>query len=166
MRDVIRTMRASDYDAVLRLNEESVQVLSPMSAHHLAELHANSALHMIFGARERVSAFLLAFREHAFYDSVNYLWFAQRFKRFLYIDRVVVSAASRGQGIGTALYRHAFAHAADSAVPLMACEFDLEPPNPASQRFHLMFGFHEVGRQVVGSGKKTVSLQVANVSNL
>jgi uncharacterized protein len=38
-------------------------------------------------------------------------------------------------------------------------EFDTDPPNEASRRFHARFGFVEVGAQRVAGGKKTVSLQ-------
>jgi predicted GNAT superfamily acetyltransferase len=49
-------------------------------------------------------------------------------------------------------------------IPVVACEFDVQPPNPASERFHAKFGFIEVGRQSVAGGKKTVSLQTAAAS--
>jgi predicted GNAT superfamily acetyltransferase len=106
---------------------------------------------------------LLAFREGADYDSVNYRWFAERYERFLYIDRVVVSGRARAGGLGGALYRHVFTQAAQAGVPLLTCEFDLDPPNPASERFHRKFGFHEVGRQALYGGAKLVSLQVAMI---
>ncbi len=40
----------------------------------------------------------------ASYDSVNYRWFAERYERFLYVDRVVVAAAQHGRGFGLAQY--------------------------------------------------------------
>jgi len=48
-------------------------------------------------------------------------------------------------------------------VPVVTCEYDVDPPNPGSERFHTRFGFREVGRQVVAGGKKSVSLQAAIV---
>jgi predicted GNAT superfamily acetyltransferase len=48
-------------------------------------------------------------------------------------------------------------------LPWVTCEYDIEPPNPASERFHRGFGFTEVGRQSVAGGKKQVSLQAAPV---
>jgi predicted GNAT superfamily acetyltransferase len=44
-------------------------------------------------------------------------------------------------------------------VTRVTCEFDIEPPNPASARFHGRFGFREVGRQNVAYAAKAVSLQ-------
>jgi len=51
-----------------------------------------------------VDAFLLAFDHTAQYDSPNYLWFSQRFPRFVYIDRVAVVPAMRGRGYARLLY--------------------------------------------------------------
>jgi hypothetical protein len=50
----------------------------------------DSLVEQSFYAREigTVDAFLLAFDHTAQYDSPNYLWFSQRFPRFVYIDRV------------------------------------------------------------------------------
>jgi predicted GNAT superfamily acetyltransferase len=41
----------------------------------------------------------------------------------------------------------------------VTCEFDTDPPNEASRRFHERLGFHEVGVQRVGDSRKAVSLQ-------
>jgi predicted GNAT superfamily acetyltransferase len=106
-------------------------------------------------------AFLLAFCEGADYDSPNYLWFAQRYPRFLYVDRIVVATSQQGRGLGALLYRDLFAFARRHEVGTVACEFDVEPPNEASRRFHAGFGFDEVGTQWVAGGRKQVSLQVA-----
>jgi predicted GNAT superfamily acetyltransferase len=148
---------------VLALNDESVRFLSPLSSERLVHLHRQAAIHRVIEAEGNVIAFLLAFREGAHYDIVNYQWFASRYARFLYIDRLVVSRRLRAKGAGTALYQHAFAHAAAAGVPFVTCEFDIEPPNPLSERFHAKFGFQEVGRQPVANGKKVVSLQAAQV---
>jgi predicted GNAT superfamily acetyltransferase len=113
-----------------------------------------------------VAGFLLARREGAVHDSQNYRWFAARYARFLYVDRVVVSDAARGRGLGTLLYRDMFEFAAACDVGIVTCEFDVDPPNPVSAQFHARFGFGEVGRQWVGDGKKQVSLQVAAVCGL
>jgi predicted GNAT superfamily acetyltransferase len=159
----LRPAAPEDFPAILALNEQSVKFLSPLSAGRLEQLHGEVALHCVVEQRGAVVAFLLAFREGAAYDSVNYAWFAGRYPRFLYIDRVVVAAEARAAGVGSRLYRHAFRHAAQAGVPILACEFDIRPPNPVSARFHAGFGFREVGRQSLAGGDKTVSLQTANV---
>lgn len=159
----IRDARAADFDAILALNEASVSLLSPLSTQRLADLHSKAALHRVAERNGEAIGFLLAFREGADYDSPNYRWFAERYPLFLYVDRVVVAGTARGQGVGTLLYRDMFEFAAASAVGLVTCEFDIDPPNPASERFHAGFGFREAGRQWVADGTKQVSLQVAPV---
>jgi hypothetical protein len=159
----VRPAGDADFDAVLALNEESVAFLSPLSRAGLVALHREAALHQVIEQDGLVTALLIALREGARYDSPNYRWFAARYERFLYVDRVVVSGRARGTGAGTMLYRGLFDFAAASSVGLVTCEFDVEPPNPASERFHAKFGFREVGRQYVANGKKLVSLQAAPV---
>ena len=156
-----RPATPDDFAAILALNEESVHFLSPLSRERLELLHRSAELHEVVEIEGEVIAFVLALREGASYDSVNYRWFAQRFEPFLYVDRVVVSNAHRSAGAGRLLYEKVFAHAAATGVPRVTCEYDLSPPNPASERFHASFGFAEVGRQLVAGGKKMVSLQAA-----
>ena len=158
---LIRDAAAADFPAVLALNAESERFLSPMDAPRLEKLHRLARYHRVVEIDSVIAAFLLAFREGAAYDSPNYRWFAERYASFVYIDRVVVSAAERGKGLGVALYRDVFAFARRAGIGPVTCEFDVEPPNEASRRFHARFGFREVGRQWA-YGKKQVSLQEAD----
>lgn len=159
----LRTAVAADFNAILALNEESVTALSPMTVERLTALHARAVLCQVVEDDGAVIAFLLGLRESADYDSPNFRWFVARYQRFLYVDRIVVSSNARRRGAGTLLYRDLFDFAAASSVDLVACEFDLDPPNLRSQRFHSRFGFTEVGRQRVAGGRKQVSLQAARV---
>lgn len=158
---MIRDAQPTDFDAILRLNAGSEHFLSPLDTARLTRLHGAAALHWVVEEAGVAQAFLLALREGADYDSVNYRWFSARYARFLYIDRVVVAPQLRGKGWGGRLYTDLFVHARLAGIGDVTCEFDLEPPNPASQRFHQTFGFAEVGRQRVGAAHKLVSLQRA-----
>lgn len=155
----IRDAVAADFPQVLRLNAESEHYLSPLTPERLEWLHARAGCHRVIGHDSDIAAFLLAFREHTDYDSPNYRWFDTRFDQFLYVDRVVVAAAHQGRGLGRRLYADLFALARRSGVARVTCEFDIEPPNEVSRRFHAGFGFTEVGRQRVGASGKLVSLQ-------
>ncbi len=161
----LRDATADDFPAVLALNETFVEVLSPLTSERLARLHDAAASHRVAVDDDgAVRAFLLAFREGAAYDSPNYAWFAHRHPRFLYVDRVVVAADTQAGGLGTRLYGDLFARAARDAVPVITCEYYLEPRNDVSARFHARFGFREVGRQRVGDGAKLVSLQAVPIA--
>ena len=159
-RAVIRDARPADFPAIAALNAQSEQYLSPMSATRLMQLHAWAACHRAVEIEEEVVAFLLAFREGAGYDSPNYRWFKERYASFVYIDRVVVAAAHRGKGLAAALYEDVFAFARQSGVGTVTCEFDIDPPNETSRRFHTRFGFREVGTHSYNN--KRVSLQATS----
>ena len=161
---ILRDGTADDAPAVLALNHAFVSVLSPLDDGRLAHLVAQATLYRVAEEQGRVLAFLLAMGEGADYDSPNYRWFAARYPRFLYIDRIVVAAEAQGLGLGAALYRGAFDHAASLGVARVTCEFDVVPPNRASAAFHHRLGFREVGRQALGVGK-VVSLQTFELAD-
>ena len=156
---MIRDATASDFPAILALNAESVHFLSPLDEARLQSLQTQAAYHRVVEIDGEVAAFLLVLREGADYDSPNYLWFAQRYPQFLYVDRIVVDARRQGQGLAARLYDNLLEFAKTSGIAQLTCEFDLDPPNPASAKFHARYGFREVGKQWLGGGKKQVSLQ-------
>ncbi|MGY4515449.1 GNAT family N-acetyltransferase [Lysobacter sp. HA18] len=162
-RILLRDPTPDDRPTLLALNEASVAVLSPMDASRLDALLTQSAMCRVVEHEGVVRAFVLTFRERAAYDSVNYRWFDARYPRFLYVDRVVVDSRLRGAGFGQRLYADVFDRARCDDVPYVTCEFDIEPPNPASERFHARQGFVEVGRQTLPGGKQ-VSLRAADVA--
>ena len=163
---VIRDANPDDFAAVLLLNAESEHYLSPLTPARLAHLHRQARYHRVVTVDAQIVAFLLGFGPGADYDSVNYQWFAQRYERFLYVDRVVVSAARQGERLGGALYTDLIASAKRSGTATITCEFDVVPPNERSRRFHARFGFREVGSQWVAGGKKQVSLQVLDLAQV
>ena len=159
----LRDAAPADFPRLLELNLESEHFLSPLPRARLENLHAEAAYHRVLETDQKIAAFLLAFREGCSYDSPNYRWFAEKYDRFLYIDRVVVSADQQGKGLGKLLYMDLFAFAGRKEAVRVCCEFDVEPPNEPSRLFHQRFGFREVGTQRVAAGKKEVSLQVASL---
>ncbi|MDI9238200.1 GNAT family N-acetyltransferase [Lysobacter sp. LF1] len=158
----IRDAQDTDHPRILALNLESEEMLSPVDAARLRQLDTMAAYHRVVCEGDEVVAFLLAFREGVDYDSPNYRWFAARYPRFLYVDRVVVASSHQGRKLGPRLYRDLFDFARAQAVEAVTCEFYTVPPNEASRRFHAGFGFREVGTQWVADGRKQVSLQVAS----
>jgi len=162
---LIRDATPDDFPAILALNAESVHRLSPLDTARLRHLHAQAACHRVIEVHGRLAAFLLALREGADYASPNYRWFAARYRVFVYIDRVVVDAASRGLGLGLQLYDDVIAFAARAGVARLVCEFDVDPPNPASANFHRRCGFREVGTHRVDDARKQVSLQLRDIES-
>ncbi len=159
---MVRDACLADFPEVLALNQTWVAVLSPLDAPRLAQLHAQAALHRVIEQDGKIVAFLLGFREGADYDGANFQWFVERYRRFLYVDRIVVAGSTQTHGFGNLLYRDAIALASRELVPCITCEIDIDPPNPVSQRFHARLGFREVGRRRLDGGK-TVSMQVLQI---
>jgi predicted GNAT superfamily acetyltransferase len=160
----LRDAVAADFPRILALNDAEAAQTSAMDLARLQALAALASHHRVAVVDGAVAAFLLAMDAGAAYANENFGWFAARLPRFVYVDRIVVDAAFAGRGIGGALYRDLFARARARGIPTVACEYNLEPPNPASRAFHDRFGFREAGRQRVAGGSKLVSLQVADLS--
>lgn len=161
----IRIAIEADFEAILRLNDAEERQTSRMDLERLRSLVRMSACCKVFTLDGEAVAFLIALRDGAPYRNDNYQWFASRFPSFLYVDRVVVDSRFAGRGIGSRLYQDLFAFARDSGVGTLVCEYNIDPPNPASRAFHDKFGFEEIGTQWVANGTKQVSLQAARIDD-
>ena len=89
------------FESLLALNNDHAEELSYKTPQGFRDLLA-AASHV--RAEPAGLALLVAFHEDCTYDSPNFLWFRDRFERFHYIDRVVVSEAARGRGLARKLY--------------------------------------------------------------
>ncbi|MCW8806942.1 MAG: GNAT family N-acetyltransferase [Rhodanobacter sp.] len=159
----IRDITEADFERILALNDAEVQQTSAMDRERLRLLVGLSSQSKVAIVDGEVAAFLLAMRDGAPYENDNYRWFAARFARFLYVDRIVVDSRFAGRKIGSLLYSSLFEHAQLQGIQTITCEYNLEPPNPASRAFHDRFGFRELGTQWVAGGTKKVSLQAAEI---
>lgn len=157
---LIRDANSGDFTRIVELNDAEASQTSAMDMDQLSELHRLSCYHRLLISNERVAAFLLVIRSGMPYENDNYGWFASRYQRFLYIDRIVVAKSHAGQHFGSRLYQDLFTYAREAGLAPICCEYNIEPSNHASGRFHARFGFSEVGQQYVANGKKLVSLQV------
>jgi predicted GNAT superfamily acetyltransferase len=160
---VIRDAHASDFQDICSLNLAEVQHTSPMDATRLAALAKLGCYHKVACVNGGICAFLLAMCSGAPYENENFAWFAQKYSRFIYIDRVVVSSEYRGLRIGSLLYEDLFGHARSLGIHVVTCEYNIVPPNESSRRFHDKMGFKEQGTQWVANGTKRVSLQSAEI---
>ncbi len=149
----IEPIGAADLAAVLALNNQHAAELSWLEPDRLSKLIGEA-----FHARRigSVEAFLLTFDQDAVYDSPNFLWFRERYPRFVYVDRVAVAASARGRGHARRLYEELFARARAAGHSLVTCEVNADPPNPVSDAFHAALGFAEVGAAAIHGGAKSV----------
>jgi len=146
---------ALDSDPALR---EGLLALNNRSAVETSFLDPARFEHMVAGAFAALHvpdarALLLTFDQSADYDSPNFLWFRERFARFVYVDRIVVDASARGAGLARKLYEQLFDLARAAGHDLIACEVNSQPPNPGSDAFHAAMGFVEAGSASPAPGK-------------
>jgi predicted GNAT superfamily acetyltransferase len=146
-----RTLTPADRPDLLALNHESVAQLSELDEPRLGWLL--SLAHTSLGVEHdgRLAAFALAIAPGTGYDSENYRWFARRFERFLYLDRIVVAPELRRRGLASGLYDAV----EQAATPFerMVCEVNVRPPNEPSLAFHRSRGYVELGRLAHGEDK-------------
>jgi uncharacterized protein len=141
-------------EATLSLNNAHAKETSLLDESSLGVM-----LRLAFYARgldRGATALLLALDHNAPYDNPNFNWFKQHFDAFVYIDRIVVADCARGRGIARRLYLDLFAAAERSGHPRVVCEVNMDPPNPASDAFHAVMGFVEIGQATIHDGLKTV----------
>lgn len=152
-----------DLDIVGILNEAEVPHVNSIDADGFFWFLGRADYFRVARDGDAIMGFLIGFLPGRPYDSLNYRWFSDRYPSFLYVDRIVVSPAARGRGVGRALYRD-FTLFATGRVDHLTCEVNLRPPNDGSLRFHRSFGFVEVGRQETEGGSKEVSLMAMNLT--
>lgn len=156
----IRLPRSQDLPTLCALNHEDVLQLSPLTLAELERLVAMTAYFRVAEADGRVGGFLLAMAPDAPYESLNFRYFCERYERFFYIDRVVISRHLRRLGLASALYADLERQAKSAGALLLACEVNLRPPNEPSLIFHERRGFGEVGTADRERGTKRVSLRI------
>lgn len=147
---ILLDSRIEPSPALLALNNAHAAELSFLSPERFAELIGEAFVACRVGQDD---ALLLTFDQGADYDSPNFLWFRDRLKRFVYVDRIVVSPEARGRGVARMLYAYLFERARAACHERVVCEVNADPPNPASDAFHAALGFVEVGSTLLPSGK-------------
>ncbi|MFC3053053.1 GNAT family N-acetyltransferase [Kordiimonas pumila] len=161
---IIRGATTADFPAILALNEEFVEYLSPLNTERLEMLVHMSAYLRVIVSGGCVKGFLLAFAGGAAYDSTNYQWFNDRYDSFLYIDRIVIAADCQGKQFGRLLYDDLSLFGQAVNVKLLTCEYNVQPLNEGSAKFHASYGFKEVGTKLSGGGRTVVSLQTCPIA--
>ena len=126
----IADITPADYDFVLRVNEENVEVLAPMDEEMLAFFFEIAELFKVIKVDGERAAFIIAIKDGAQNDNpnygVNYAWFSERYPRFLYLDRIVIDVPFRRIGLGRKIYDYVEEHAREIGVPYVTCEVDTQ----------------------------------------
>lgn len=141
-----RDIGAADLPALQALNDAHAAEVNAMAPADFAALvGAAFAARMLDAPGGGPAGFCIALTHATPRQGPNHGWFQDRLPAFAYVDRIVIAAAFRGQGLARLLYADLLARARAAGLPVLACEVNLDPPNPASMAFHERFGFTEAG---------------------
>ena len=149
----LRAPEEGDIDALLALSNAHAAEIGTFTRAAFAELVAMSFRTRMTETRD---AFLIALADRAPEIAPSFRWFAERFDRFVYVDRVVVAETARKRGLGRLLYRDLMNAAFAVGFTRICCEVNIDPPNPVSDAFHAALGFAEIGRAFLPDRGKTV----------
>ena len=158
---IVRNIVSTDVTRVLEINNANTPAVSELTMVEI-ESDLRNSLHALAIENEQgeVCAFCITFAPDAQDAGNNHQWFAERYKSFVYLDRIAIDSNHQNRGLGALLYQSVEQHMLDSAeYSLLCCEVNLEPPNLGSIRFHKRIGFTEVGQQSPQQGYVVSLLQ-------
>ncbi len=157
------TLTTTDIPRLVELNDAASPAVPVTSEAEMAALLETSGFTLAAREGDALLGFIIGMRPGSDYASENYRFFDARSADFLYVDRIVIDAARRGEGIGRALYDAVFELARGAGLREVTCEVNLDPPNPGSLSFHARLGFQRIGEQETKNGSVTVALLAAPV---
>jgi predicted GNAT superfamily acetyltransferase len=158
---IVRNIVSTDVTRVLEINNANTPGVSELTMIELATDLKNS-LHALVIDNEHgeVCAFCITFDPNAPDAGSNHQWFAERYKSFVYLDRIAIDSSHQNHGLGALLYQSVEQYMLNSAEhSLLCCEVNLDPPNPGSLRFHKRIGFVECGLESTAPGYAVTYLQ-------
>lgn len=162
---IIRQATDANLSKLHALNQSEVPHVGDIDEERLAHLFASAAYFPVLELEGDLAGFVICLDQDADYDSLNFLWFKERYDRFFYVDRIIVTSAFRRRGLASRLYDACLAHGKVLDFDVLALEYNIEPPNPVSAEFHRVYGFEEVGRRRDADGVKEVSMQVIKIGD-
>ena len=153
----LRPMTAADYAAVLALNATAEGLVEPLGPDRLDWLRLIAAHAAVVDLDGRPAGFLLTFTPGSAYDGLEFRWFAATYAdRFLFIERIVIAAEHRREGLASQVY---------GAIERAATPFDRavtrvrsDPPDAGGLTFHTNRGYVEVAKQRLANGTTTALL--------
>jgi predicted GNAT superfamily acetyltransferase len=159
---MIRDATAADHAWMLALNAAHETETAPMDAAFLARLSA-AAFRVLVADGE--AGFVIGLDQDCFDAGPNWRWFAARHTRFVYVDRIIVAPAARAQGVARALYGGLIAAGRAARHARIVCEYNVDPPNPASAAFHAALGFAPLAEEHLPDRGKTVRYCVLDLAS-
>ena len=138
--------------ALHQLNQDHALELSSLTFDEFTHLVERTSCTRAIGDE----AMMLVFDQDADYDSVNFLWFRERYEAFAYVDRIVIAPTRQGRGIARLFYEGLFDWAREAGLERVVAEYNSEPLNVGSEAFHAKMGFVPLSDMVMEGRGKTV----------
>jgi uncharacterized protein len=144
----IRDVREHELDSVLAMNNAAGPGVLPMDSARIRFFWENADYFRVAEIDGLLAGFLIGLGQAAAHDSSNFLWFRERYEKFLYIDRIVIASARRSVGVGRVFYADIQSFA-EARAPHLAAEVFIESNNHPALLFHGSFGFREIGQHLM-----------------
>jgi len=136
----IRHARDSDLDAITAMSNKESQWVGTADRPFFEKYISLPEFLVAKATNGAIAGFVLGMTPEVDYDSLNFIWFRDRFNPFLYIDRVVVAPEYRRQGLATEFYNRL----KQAEKGPLVCEVCVK--NDESIAFHERFGFTNIGQ--------------------
>jgi len=150
----LRDYRPEDLSTLHVINEASYPGVGTETIGNLGHIADECVIALVAEVDDEIAGFCMVLEPGADYDSVNFIWFGERYADFVYLDRVAIAEKFQRRGIGRAMYAEVerlLAERCPTAKEL-ALEVNLRPRNDQSLGFHHELGFVEVGQQETDYG--------------
>lgn len=146
---LLRRYHVDDLPRVHAINQAEVPAVGDETLDALGHIADESVIAVVAEDDGVVAGFCLVLQPGAEYDSGNYLWFAERYDEFVYLDRIAIAPEFQRRGLGRAMYAEVDRLAAERcpAATHFTLEVNLRPRNDTSLAFHTALGFVEVGQR-------------------
>ena len=149
-------------DFIINLNKRNIPAVGELDEKLYYRFLEYSDYFKLLKYNNLFIGFLVGLLPNRPYSSINYKWFENKYKSFIYIDRIIISSKYQNKGFGSLFYddlKNSFKNCYD----FLTCEINIMPSNDVSMKFHKKYGFKEVGQQRTENGKKIVSMQVLSI---
>ena len=151
---LLREYRPEDLETIHRINQGEVPAVGTETLEDLGDIADQSTIALVAELDDQIAGFCLVLAPGADYDSLNYLWFNERYDDFVYLDRVAFPTAHQGRGLGRAIYTEVERLTTERrpTATHFTLEVNLRPRNDQSLAFHGRLGFVEVGQRETDYG--------------
>ena len=145
----------NDLESILSINQDTIPAVSSSSLDMMKHFLIICDYFKVCKINGEIIGFLNAIMPSKDYDSEHYQWFNEKYKSFIYVDRIIFDKSYQNQGYGTIFYNDLIKSIKNNPLDI-ACEINTKPYNNPSIKFHEKYGFTKVGTKEVNVSKSVV----------